>query len=135
MRETARERTTALLLFVILAFYSGTIGWRGALLVADGRLVPVLLGVAVIVLPLVTLVAIWRLVVFARDGSAMMRHLGSGATVEDRDETWRAHLVQAEEHRMHRERSAEQAAYRQAVRAWRVTRPSRPSRSSPPSRP
>ena len=48
------------MLFVVLAFYSLTIGWRRVLLAADGRLVPVLLGIAVIVLPLVAVLAIWR---------------------------------------------------------------------------
>ena len=77
-RDNAREQVTALVLFVVLAFYCATIGWRGVLLVLDGRLVPVLLGIAVILLPLVTLAAVWRLVVFARDGSAMMKELHSG---------------------------------------------------------
>jgi len=123
MREQARERTTALVLFVVLAFYSLTIGWRGVLLVMDGRPAAVLLGIGVVLLPLVGVAAIWRLVVFARDGSAMMTHLRSGAEPEARDASWREHLAVAEENRVRRDRAGEQAAYREAVRAWRVAHP------------
>jgi len=122
LREKARERVTALVLFVVLAFYSVTIGWRGVLLVTDsgGRVVPILLGVAVVLMPLVALYAIWRLVLFARDGSAMMQHQNAQAGPED--QAWRAHLVEAETHRQAGERPAEQRAYRAAVRAWRESR-------------
>ena len=123
MRDQVRERTTALVLFVVLAFYSLTIGWRGVLLVMDGRPAAVLLGLGVVLLPLVGLAAIWRLVVFARDGSAMMAHQRSGAEPEPRDADWRDHLELAEEHRVRRDRAGEQAAYREAVRAWRLAHP------------
>jgi hypothetical protein len=121
LREKARERVTALVLLVILGFYSLTIGWRGVLLVTDSgaRPVPVLLGIGVVLVPLVAVAAIWRLVVFARDGSAMMRQQSSGAEAGPEDEAWRAHLVEAETHRLAGERAAEQRAYRAAVRAWR----------------
>ena len=119
-RDNAREQVTALVLFVVLAFYCATIGWRGVLLVLDGRLVPVLLGIAVILLPLVTLAAVWRLVVFARDGSAMMKELHSGTAPRPADGVWRGHLALAEQHRQRKDRPAEQREYRAAVRAWRV---------------
>jgi hypothetical protein len=125
VRDKAREQVTALVLFVVLVFYCATIGWRGVLLVRDGRLVPVLLGIAVILLPLVTLAAIWRLVVFARDGSSMMAQLHSGAEPGPADEVWRGHLEQAEQHRQRQDRQGEQREYRAAVRAWRAAR--RPS--------
>jgi hypothetical protein len=120
--SATRERVTALITFAVLVFYAGTIGWRGVLLVLDGRWQSVLLGLGVIIIPLVALYAIWRLVVFARDGERMMQHLRSGAEPEPRDEPWRAHLVEAEECRVARDRQGEQAAYRRAVRAWRVSR-------------
>ena len=110
------------MLFVILAFYSVTIGWRGVLLVTDsgGRVVPILLGVAVVLMPVIAIYAIWRLIVFARDGSAMLQQQRDPAGPED--DVWRAHLVEAEQHRQAGERSAEQRAYRAAVRAWRESR-------------
>jgi len=122
LREKARERVTALVLVVVLAFYSVTIGWRGVLLVTDsgGRVVPILLGIAVVLMPVVALWAIWRLVLFARDGSAMLQQQGEPAGPQD--DAWRAHLVEAEAHRQAGERGAEQRAYRAAVRAWRESR-------------
>lgn len=120
--SVARERITALVTFAILVFYAGTIGWRGVLLVLDGRWQSVLLGLGVIIIPLVALYAIWRLVLFARDGERMMQHLRSGAEPHARDEQWRAHLARAEECRVARDRQGEQSAYRQAVRAWRLSR-------------
>ncbi|HET7303636.1 MAG TPA: hypothetical protein VFJ12_03670 [Segeticoccus sp.] len=122
MRQASREAVTAVITLAILVFYSATIGWRGVLLIADGRWQAVLLGVGVLLLPIVVCAAVWRLVVFARDGERMMRHLRSGAEPEPRDREWRGHLVDAERHRLARERSGEQAAYRQAVRAWRRSR-------------
>jgi len=122
--QDPRERLTALVLFVVLVFYAGTIGWRGALLVLDGRPAAVLLGIGVILVPVVTLAAIWRLVIFARDGSAMMRQQAMDAQASERDSAWRAALLYAETHRVEGDHSAEQRAYRAAVRAWRaVQRP------------
>lgn len=59
-----RARLTAAVLIAVLAFYLVTIGWRGVLLVADGHPVSVLLGLAVVALPLVGAWAIWREVRF-----------------------------------------------------------------------
>ncbi len=59
-----RTKLVVAVLLVAFAFYAVTIGWRGVLLVADGRAVPVLLGVAVLLLPLLTGWAVWREVRF-----------------------------------------------------------------------
>jgi hypothetical protein len=117
--QRSRERLTALVLLVVLVFYGATIGWRGVLLVADGRPAAVLLGVGVILVPIVTLAAVWRLVLFARDGSAMMRAQTSGGEPPERETVWRTALAHAETHRLDGDRGAEQRAYRAAVRAWR----------------
>lgn len=119
MRVTGRERVTALVLFAVLAFYGVTIGWRGVLLIADGRPAAVLLGVGVVLLPVVAVAAIWRLVAFARDGQAM---LAEQTSRPDQDQPWRALLAEAESHRIAGEKSAEQSAYRRAVHAWRAGR-------------
>jgi hypothetical protein len=111
-----REKVTAVVLLVVLAFYSATIGWRGVELVRDGRPVPVLLGIAVILVPLVALLAMVPLVRLARDGAAMMaRARAQGAEGE-----WGAELEQAEVCRVAGNRSGEQRHYRAAVRAWRA---------------
>lgn len=70
-----RARLTALVLIAILGFYLVTIGWRGVLLVAEGRPVEVLLGLGVIVLPLVGAWAIWREVSFGRSTQRLARQL------------------------------------------------------------
>ncbi|HEY7718634.1 MAG TPA: hypothetical protein VH915_07720 [Pedococcus sp.] len=124
-----REKVTALVLLVVLGFYSATIGWRGVELVRDGRPAAVLLGVGVILIPLVLLVAIVPLVRLARDGSAMMAELraseAGGAEPDPRAGGWRAELEQAESARLAGDRRAEQRHYRAAVRAWRAARPGR----------
>ena len=116
-----REKVTALILLVVLGFYSATIGWRGVELVRDGRLVPVLLGVAVILIPLVALVAMVPLVRLARDGSAMMAQ----ARERGADGPWGAELEQAEACRVEGDRAGEQRHDRAAVRAWRTSRSER----------
>ena len=113
-----REKVTALVLLVVLGFYSATIGWRGVELVRDGRPVPVLLGLAVILIPVVALLAMVPLVRLARDGSAMMAQ----ARERGAEGTWGAELEQAEASRVAGDRASEQRHYRAAVRAWRADR-------------
>jgi hypothetical protein len=114
-----REKLTALVLLVVLAFYSATIGWRGVELIRDGRTVSVLLGVAVILIPLVALLAMVPLVRLARDGSRMMAQAQESGAHGD----WGRELEQAETCRVAKDRKGEQAHYRAAVRAWRTSRP------------
>jgi hypothetical protein len=114
-----REKTTAVVLLVVLGFYSATIGWRGVELVRDGRPVAVLLGVGVIVIPVVALVAMVPLVRLARDGSRMMAEMHAGQA----QGTWREELELAEACRVSGDRAGEQRHYRAAVRAWRSSRP------------
>ena len=114
-----REKVTALILLVVLGFYSATIGWRGVELIRDGRPVPVLLGIAVILVPLVALLAMVPLIRLARDGARMMvqaREIGAHGA-------WADELAQAETCRVAQDRKGEQAHYRAAVRAWRTSRP------------
>jgi cytochrome c-type biogenesis protein CcmH/NrfG len=51
-------------LVVAFGFYAVTIGWRGVLLMADGRPAAVALGIGVVLLPLLALYAVWREVSF-----------------------------------------------------------------------
>lgn len=62
-------------LVAAFVFYAVTIGWRGVLLVADGRPVAVLLGLAVLVLPLVAGYAIWRELRFGLSTERLARDL------------------------------------------------------------
>lgn len=114
-----RERTTAVVLLVVLGFYSATIGWRGVELIRDGRPTAVLLGVAVILVPLVALAAMVPLVRLARDGAAMMTQ----AREHGVEGEWGMALAQAEQCRQAKDRAGEQRHFRAAVRAWRASRP------------
>jgi hypothetical protein len=113
-----REKVTAAVLLVVLGFYCATIGWRGFALIGDGRLVPVLLGVGVVLVPVVALLAMVPLVRLARDGSRMLAEANAGnATPQVVQE-----LEQAEQCRVGKDRAGEQRHYRAAVRAWRAQR-------------
>ena len=101
-----RERVTAIVLFLVLGFYSLTIGWRGVELVRDGRPAAVLLGVGVILLPLVVVAAMVPLLSMARDGAKMMADLSSGREPGPQDEQWRGELEQAEVCRLQKDRKA-----------------------------
>ena len=70
-----RPKVVVAVLVLAFVFYAVTIGWRGVLLVRDGRLVPVLLGLAVLVLPLVTGWTVWREVQFGRATEQLGRRL------------------------------------------------------------
>ncbi|NYG08061.1 apolipoprotein N-acyltransferase [Phycicoccus badiiscoriae] len=114
-----REKVTAVVLLAVLGFYSVTIGWRGVELVRDGRPVAVLFGVAVILIPVVALLAMVPLVRLARDGARMMAQ----ARATGADGAWADELAQAEACRLAQDRKGEQAHYRAAVRAWRAGMP------------
>jgi hypothetical protein len=70
-----RAKLVVGVLVVAFAFYAVTIGWRGVLLVADGRPVAVALGLAVVVLPLVAGYAIWRELSFGLATERLAREL------------------------------------------------------------
>jgi hypothetical protein len=70
---------------VALAFYAVTIGWRGVLLVADGRLAAVAMGIGVLLLPVVTAYAVWREVRFGVGAQRLADELAAsgGLPVDD----------------------------------------------------
>jgi hypothetical protein len=72
-------------LVAMFAFYAVTIGWRGVLLVRDGRPVTVALGIGVLLLPLVTAWAVWREVQFGLATERLARRLAAegGLPVDD----------------------------------------------------
>jgi O-antigen ligase len=110
-----RERSTAVVLVVVVAFYAATIGWRGVLLIADGRPAAVALGVGVVLVPVVAVLAMVPLVRLARDGQRMMAQ----ARATGAHGAWGAELDLAEQSRVEGNRGAEQRHFRAAVRAWR----------------
>lgn len=80
-----RPKAVVSVLVVVFAFYAITIGWRGALLVADGRPVAVALGVGVLILPVVAAWAVWREVRFGLGSERLGRELAAegGLVVDD----------------------------------------------------
>ena len=68
------KRVVAVLV-VVFVVYAGLVGWRGVLLVAEGGTVPVLLGLAVIVFPLVGLYVVWRELRFGLATQTLAREL------------------------------------------------------------
>jgi hypothetical protein len=80
-----RARAVVALLAVAFAFYAVTIGWRGLLLVGDGRPAAVALGVGVLLLPLLGAWAVWRELQFGRATQRLGEELDrrGGLVVDD----------------------------------------------------
>lgn len=72
-----RTKIVVGVLVVGFAFYAVTIGWRGALLMADGRPAAVALGLGVVLLPAVAVYAIWREISFGIGTERLARELAA----------------------------------------------------------
>ncbi len=59
-----RTKLVIAAMLAMFAFYAVTIGWRGVLLVRDGRTAAVALGLGVLVLPVIAGWAVWKEVRF-----------------------------------------------------------------------
>jgi len=80
-----KAKQTAFVLAVVFVAYAVLIGWRGVLLIEVGTPVPVVLGVAVLVIPLVGAYLVWREIQFGRQTEALARELeaAGGLPVDD----------------------------------------------------
>jgi hypothetical protein len=80
-----RTKTTIAVLVAVLVFYAVLIGFKGVALLASGALVGQLLGAAVLVLPLLGLVLVWREIEFGRRTAVLARTLDAegGLPVDD----------------------------------------------------
>jgi cytochrome c-type biogenesis protein CcmH/NrfG len=78
-------RRAALALGALVAVYLALVGWRGVLLVGEGAPATVVLGLAVIALPLVGAWAVWREIRFGLESEQMARQLEAegGLPVDD----------------------------------------------------
>lgn len=78
-------RRAALALGALVAVYLALVGWRGILLVGERTVPTVLLGLAVIALPVVGAWALWREVRFGLESQQMARELelDGGLPVDD----------------------------------------------------
>ena len=70
-----RTRTTIGVLVVLVVFYAGLIGFKGVGLLGSGSLVGQVLGVALLVLPLLGLLLVWREIEFGRRTAVLAREL------------------------------------------------------------
>ncbi len=80
-----RTKLVVAALVTMFAFYAVTIGWRGVLLVRDGRAVTVVLGLGVLLLPFIAAWAVWREVSFGLATERLARRLDAegGLPVDD----------------------------------------------------
>jgi cytochrome c-type biogenesis protein CcmH/NrfG len=70
-----RTKTTIGVLVAVVVFYAGLIGFKGVGLLAGDSLVGKVLGVALLVLPLLGLLLVWREIEFGRRAAVLAREL------------------------------------------------------------
>ena len=80
-----RTKATIAVLVVVLVFYAVMIGWKGVELFGSGSAVGVLLGVALLILPVLGLYLVWREIDFGRRSARLAAVLGEegGLPVDD----------------------------------------------------
>ena len=80
-----RTKAVIAVLVVILVFYAVLIGAKGVAFIASGDPVAVVLGIAVLVLPLIGLALVWREIVFGRRSAELAAALeaAGGLPVDD----------------------------------------------------
>ncbi len=80
-----RTKAVIAVLVVILVFYAVLIGAKGVAFIASGDPVAVVLGIAVLVLPLIGLALVWREIVFGRRSAELATALEAegGLPVDD----------------------------------------------------
>jgi uncharacterized membrane protein YccC len=80
-----RTKVTITVIVVVLVFYAGLIGFKGVALLRSGSVVGVLLGIALLILPLLGLFLVWREIEFGRRTAQLARALDAegGLPVDD----------------------------------------------------
>jgi len=78
-------KRTAIALSVVFVAYAVLLGWRGVLLIGTGDPVAVVLGLAVLVIPVLGAYLVWRELQFGRRTEALARELEAvgGLPVDD----------------------------------------------------
>ncbi|RZU11962.1 hypothetical protein EV645_5221 [Kribbella rubisoli] len=78
-------KRTAILLAVVFVAYAVLLGWRGVLLIGTGEPVAIVLGIAVLVIPLLGAYLVWRELQFGRQTEVLARELeaSGGLPVDD----------------------------------------------------
>jgi len=78
-------KRTAIVIAVVFVAYAVLLGWRGVLLIGTGDPVAVVLGIAVLVIPLLGAYLVWRELQFGRGTEVLARELeaAGGLPVDD----------------------------------------------------
>ncbi|MEU0094464.1 hypothetical protein [Kribbella sp. NPDC006257] len=78
-------KRSVVVIAVVFIAYAVLLGWRGVLLIGTGDPVAIVLGVAVLVIPLVGLYLVWREIQFGRRAEALAHELAEagGLPVDD----------------------------------------------------
>ncbi|TDW75905.1 hypothetical protein [Kribbella pratensis] len=78
-------KRTAIVLAVVFVAYAVLLGWRGVLLIGTGDPVAIVLGIAVLVIPLLGAYLVWRELQFGRQTEVLARELeaSGGLPVDD----------------------------------------------------
>jgi hypothetical protein len=78
-------KRTAIVLAVVFVAYAVLLGWRGVLLIGTGDPVAIVLGIAVLVIPLVGAYLVWRELQFGRRTEVLAGELeaSGGLPVDD----------------------------------------------------
>ncbi|UCM90814.1 hypothetical protein [Streptomyces marincola] len=115
-----RDRLVLALLSGALLVYSGLVGHRGVLLVAEGTWVAVSLGLAVLVLPLLGAWFLWRSLRFVLAANRLARELDAegGLAVDDLARTPSGRIDRAAADEAFAARRAEAEARPEDWRCW-----------------
>ena len=78
-------KRTAIVLAVVFVVYAVLLGWRGVLLIGTGDPVAIVLGIAVLVIPVLGAYLVWRELQFGRQTEVLARELeaSGGLPVDD----------------------------------------------------
>jgi hypothetical protein len=68
-------KRTAIVLAVVFVAYAVLLGWRGVLLIGTGDPVAIVLGIAVLVIPVLGAYLVWRELQFGRQTEVLAREL------------------------------------------------------------
>ena len=118
-----RARAVAFVLTAVLIFYFIVLGDRALLLIQDGRIDFVLLGIGVLILPIVGAWTVWREIALGFAAQKMGEELGDFSTdfesakskVEAEPEAWRAWYLLAIAYGQERDTKNGRAAMRKAA--------------------
>jgi tetratricopeptide (TPR) repeat protein len=115
-----RTKAVVAVLVVILTFYAVLIGAKGVAFIASGEPAPVVLGVAVLLIPVIGLGLVWREIAFGRRSAELAAALDAqgGLPVDDLPRRPSGRIERAAADRAFGVRQAEVEAAPDSWQAW-----------------